>query len=270
MKHSSILVSMILGALLAGCSSMSGEGSGANPSASGRDRVTESDEPPETRRGRVRLELATAYYSRGQLTTALDEVKMALSADPKLVSALNLRGLIYSGLGDDPLAEESFRRALYLDPKDADTIHNYGWYMCQRRRYDEAEGMFDRALAVRSYNNGQRTLVTKGTCQARAGNLEQAELTLIKAYEMDISSVMASLSLADLLYKRGQYERARFYVRRMNSNADIAGPQSLWLGARIENKLGNPSGAQLLGKQLRDRFPKTSEALASETGRFDD
>jgi type IV pilus assembly protein PilF len=270
MKYSSILVTVILGALLAGCSSTGGEGSGANPSASSRDRVTESDESPETRRARVRLELAAAYYSRGQLTTALDEVKMALSADPKLVSALNLRGLIYAGLGDDPLAEESFRRALSVDAQDADTIQNYGWYMCQRRRYAEAESMFDRALAVRSYNNLQRTLVTKGTCQARAGNLDQAEVTLTKAYEMDISSPMASLSLADVLYKRGQYERARFYVRRMNSNPDIAGPQSLWLGARIENKLGNTSGVQLLGKQLRDRFPKTSEAVAYERGRFDD
>jgi type IV pilus assembly protein PilF len=270
MKYSSLLVSVILGVLLAGCSATGGEGSRGQPSASSRDRVTESDESPETRRARVRLELASAYYSRGQLTTALDEVKLALAADPKLVSALNLRGLIYAGLGDDPLAEESFRRALAGDQQDADTLQNYGWYLCQRRRYGEADSMFGRALAVRSYNNHQRTLVTKGTCQARAGNLDQAEVTLTKAYEMDISSSMASLSLADILYKRGQYERARFYVRRVNSNPDIAGPQSLWLGARIENKLGNTSSVHLLGKQLRDRFPQTSEAVAYEKGQFDE
>ena len=122
------MVASCVGALvIAACASTQTDRVGMAPSAQ-RDRTTESDETPDTRRARVRLELATAYYARGQLPIALDEVKLALSADPKLVPALNLRGLIYAGLADHSLAEESFKRALQMDPRDADTLQNYGGY----------------------------------------------------------------------------------------------------------------------------------------------
>ncbi len=260
--------SVVVAAWLAGCAQ--GGPDGSPGVVGGKDRPTESDETPETRRARVRLELAAAYFGRGQLTTALDEVKLAIAADPHLVGAFNLRGLIYAGLGDDGLAEESFKRALQLDARDADTLQNYGWYLCQHRRFDEGDELFNRALAVPQYRQAQRTLVTKGSCQARNGRLEDAEATLVRAYELDASSPLATVNLAEVLYRRGQFERARFYIRRVNSNPDLANPQTLWLGARIENQLGNTVGAQALGRQLRDRFPKSPEASAFERGKFDE
>ena len=45
-----------------------------------RDRVTASDEPEAQKRARARMELASAYFSRGQMTTALDQVKLAIAA----------------------------------------------------------------------------------------------------------------------------------------------------------------------------------------------
>ena len=66
-------------------------------------------------------------------TTALDEIKQALHAKPDMAEAYNLRGLIYASLGDTQLAEDSFQRALQLNPRDADTMHNYGWFLCQQR-----------------------------------------------------------------------------------------------------------------------------------------
>lgn len=260
--------SLVASAWLAGCAQ--GGPDGLPSSATGRDRLTESDQTPETRRARVRLELASAYFGRGQLSTALDEVKLAIASDPYLVGAFNLRGLIYAGLGDEGLAEESFKRALQLDARDADTLQNYGWYLCQRRRFDEGDELFNRALAVPQYRNTQRTLVTKGSCQARHGRLEDAEATLVKAYELDSASPLAAVNLSEVLYRREQYDRARFYIRRVNSNPDLANPQTLWLGARIENRLGNTIATQALGRQLRERFPKAQETQAFERGRFDD
>ncbi len=257
--------------MLVGACAQTGAGAGGAPSVGpGRDRVTESDETPETRRARVRLELASAYFGRGQLSTALDEVKLAIASDPQLVGAFNLRGLIYAGLGDEGLAEESFRRALQLNDRDADTLQNYGWYLCQRQRFDEADSFFNRALVIPQYRNVQRTLVTKGSCQARNNRLEEAELTLNRAFEIDPSNPLASVNLAEVLFRRGQFERSRFFIRRVNTNPDMANAQTLWLGARIENKLGNTAGTQSLGKQLRDRFPKSTEAIAFERGGFDD
>ena len=261
------LVLVAMAALLAGCAATGGAGSTTTATP---DRITASDESDATKRARVRLELASAYFGRGMMTTALDEVKLAIAADPNVSAAFNLRGLIYASLGDEKLAEESFRRALQLDARDADAMQNYGWYMCQRQRYDEAEAMFDRALAVPQYRDAQRTLISKGVCQARKGDLAQAEQTLMEAYEMNPGSPVAAVNLSEVLYHRGGYERARFYMRRVNDMPEVSNAGTLWLALRIERRLGNDEAVRDLSYRLRSRFPESRETAALNEGRFND
>lgn len=280
-------VFMALGAVLAmamfvsGCSTTTSErrsafgssgstGDGSRLNGSG-DLVTASDEPANLKRARVRFELASAYYGRGQLAVALDEVKLALAADPTLAEAQNLRGLIYAGLNDVPLAEESFKRALQLSPRDPDTMHNYAWFMCQEKRYDEADAMFERALQIPLYRGVTGTLRARGVCQARAGHLAQAEQSLTRSYDLDPGNPATAVNLSEILLRRGAaLERARFYMQRVNSNPQIANAQTLWLAARIEARLGNMRGATEFGYQVQSRYPGSPEARAFEQRRFDE
>ena len=236
----------------------------------GRDIVTASDESEGSKRARVRMELAAGYYGRGQMTIALDQVKLAIVADPKLAEAYNMRGLIYANLGDDKLAEESYRRALQLAPQDADSMQNYGYFLCQQKRYAESNAMFDQALAVPRYRDSARTWLTKGVCLAFAGQLPESEAALVRAYEIEPANPSISVNLSEVLYKRGDYERARFYIRRVNAVVALQGPQTLWLAARIEQRLGNRTGAQEFGAQLRQRFPESVEAGKFARGQFDE
>ncbi|MCG3190390.1 MAG: hypothetical protein LKCHEGNO_03105 [Burkholderiaceae bacterium] len=222
------------------------------------------------RRARVRLELASGYYARGQLETALDEVKQALAVKPDLPDAYNLRGLVYQSLGDDRQAEENFKHALRLAPRDAGAMHNYGWFLCQSGRIPEALALFQQAIATPRYSGLSRTLMAQGVCQARSGAYAEAEKSLTRSYELDASSPVTAFNLADVLYRRGAYERARFYIARVNAVQEYSNAQTLWLAARIENKLGNQLGARDFGRQLRNRFPQASETLAYERGRYDD
>ena len=81
---------------------------------------------------------------------------------------------------------------------------------------------------------------------------------------------MTAYNLGDVLLRRGELERARFYVRRINQVPEAVTAQSLWLAARIERRIGNMDGLQDYGRQLRDRFPQSTEALQYERGRFDE
>jgi len=264
------LLAVAFGALLGACAVPASAPTPAPSATETRDRVTASDEPEAEKRARARMELASAYFSRGQMTTALDQVKLAIAADPLYGEAFNLRGLIYSNLGDRTLAEESFKRALQLNPRDADAMHNYGWYLCQQQRYGESNAMFTQALMVPQYRGLARTLLAQGVCYAHAGQLAEAEAALVRAYELDPSSPFTATNLSEVLYRRGDFERARFYVRRVNSQRDVANAQTLWLAARIENKLGNREGAADFGTQLRNRFPDSREAAAYSRSAFDD
>jgi type IV pilus assembly protein PilF len=232
-------------------------------------RQTTEPADPE-RRARVRLELAGLYFSRGQNTTALEEIKVALAAKADMPEAYGLRGLVYASLGDTRQAEESFLRALQLAPADGNNMHIYGWFLCQERRHAEAEAQFEKALAQPLYRDGVRTLLAQGVCQARAGRWTEAERTLSRSYELDPSNPVTAFNLAEVLLRRGELERARFYVRRINSVTDQVTAQSLWLAARIERRMGNFEALQDHGRQLRDRFPQAPETLQFERGRFDD
>lgn len=240
------------------------------PGAAGRDIATQSDETEQRRRARIRLELAAAYYARGDLKTALDEVKQVLAQDDSFSDAMELRGLIYDLMGEPALAEDSFRRAAQMDPRNGSVLHNHGWYLCRNQRYAEADALFDRALNLPSSVPQAKTMLVKGVCQMRNGRMAEAEKTLARAYELDPSNPAAAFNLARSLHANGKFERARFYVRRVNNVPEQANPESLWLGIRIEQKLHNTAERDELATLLRSKFPNSREATALELGRFDD
>ena len=73
-----------------------------------------------------------------------------------------------------------------------------------------------------------------------------------------------------MVRRRGDYERARFYIRRINDRDELSNAQTLWLAAKIEHRAGNRGGVDVYGRQLRARFPQSPEAQALDRGRFDD
>jgi type IV pilus assembly protein PilF len=265
MRLRAIALALSASVLLASCAS-----SGRAPPPSTGELRTASDQTDADRRAAVRMELAALHYSRGQYETALDEIKLALQSKPDLGAAFSLRGLVYASMGEESLAEDSFARALQINPRDADTLHNRGWILCQRNRFAEADQLFEQALALPQYRETQRTYMAQGVCHARAGRLEDAERKLSRAYELDPSNPTTALNLSEVLYRRGEYERARFYIRRVNQREDLSNAQTLWLALRVENRLGNRGGVDDYGRQLRNRFPQAPETLAYERGRFDE
>ncbi len=249
--------------LLSGCAA-----SGGATNANG-DIVTDSDEPESRKRARLRLELAAAYLDKGQTTDALDHVKQSIAADPNMADAYSLRGLIYMRMNEMGLAEESFKRALSLNPRSASVQHNYGWLMCQTKRYAESVQMFTSALANPNYGERAKTWMAQGLCQQRAGERAEAEASLMRSYELDAGNPIVAYNLSLLLFQRGDLVRSQFYVRRLN-NSELANSESLWLGIKVERRLGNRDAMDQLGAQLKKRFAQSREAAAFERGAFDE
>ncbi len=265
---SSALMMVCWGAvLLAGCAGNTG---GVRSAADGNtDMVTESDEPATRRRARLRLELASGYFEQGQTNVALDELKQALVIDPTFADAYNLRGLVYMRLNDAPLAEDSFRRALAINARDADVAHNYGWFLCQQSRFRESSQMFAQAIANPTYAGQARSLMAQGVCQVRAGQRAEAEESFTRSYQIDAGNPLTGYNLASLLYDRGELVRAQFYIRRLNNSA-LANAETLWLGIKIEQRLNNRDVVSQLGDQLKRRYAQSREAAWYERGAFNE
>ena len=261
-----LLASLSAGLLLAG---LSGCASGPGASAPATDIITASDESEARKRARIRTELAVNYFEQGQVTVALDEIKQALAADPTYADAFNLRGLIFMRLSDTRQAEESFRRAVALNPRDADTLHNLGWFLCEQRRFADAQRHFEQALASPLYPGRAKTLMTLGLCQARAGQRGEAERSLARSYELDAGNPITGFNLAKLLFERGEKVRAQFYIRRLN-NGEFANAESLWLGIKVERAMDDRTAMEQLGDQLGRRFPQSREFASFQRGAYDE
>lgn len=249
---------------ISGCASKSTGLGGGGP-----EMMTDSDEPEARKRARIRLELAVGYFEQGQTTIALDELKQSIAADPNYAQAYSLRGLIYMRLNDLRVAEDSFKRALSLNPRDSNVMHNLGWLMCQQARYQESQQLFTQALSNPQYGERAKTLLMQGLCQVRAGLLADAELSLLKSYEFDAGNPITAYNLATLLFQHGDFVRAQFYIRRLN-NSELANAESLWLGIKVERHMQNRDAMMQLAEQLLKRFPQSKEAAAYQKGTFNE
>jgi len=237
--------------------------------ASAPEAYTDSDEPQSRKRAANRLRLAVLYFQEGKNSIALDEVKQAIAADPNWFEAYNMRGLIYMRMSDYGLADTSFQKALSINPASAEVKHNYGVMLCKQNRTSEALRMFSAAIATAGYNQRANTWMEQGVCQLDAGQKADAEQSFTRSYEIDPGNPVSGYNLGSLLFQRGEAARAQFYLRRIN-NSEYATADSLWLGVKIERRLGNTDAVAQLGGQLRKRFVQSAQASAFERSAFDE
>ena len=266
-----------LDGLLAGCvlcswitlSGCAGQAGLTSASERHDDIITESDETAERKRARIRVELALGYLEQGKPTIALDEIKQAILIDPTYSDAFSLRGLIYMRLNDYGIAEESFNKALSLKPRDGNVLHNMGWLKCQDGRYPQSMAYFNQALANPLYRERAKTHMAQGLCQIKAGQLPEAEASLVKSYEYDAGNPVTGYNLANVLFQRRDNVRAQFYIRRLN-NSEMANAETLWLGIKIERRMANLEAMNQLATQLVKRFPQSEQAAMYQRGAFDE
>jgi type IV pilus assembly protein PilF len=232
------------------------------------DRDTTGAEADERMRARVHTELAAGYFELGNMSVALEEANIALRADPGYSPAHNIAGLIYSGLKEDRLAEENFLQALRINALDSDANNNYGWFLCQRNREEESIKYFMAALRNPLYQYPDRTYVNAGLCARRRGDLAGAEQYFLSALKLRPSHPQALYQVADLSYARGDYAAAKQHLERLTQIAQ-ANAEMLWLGLRIERRLGDRNSEQSYAHRLRSNFPDSKEARALLAGQYE-
>lgn len=247
-------------ALLAGCAAQpDGRDGSAGDSGSGS---------AERQRARAFTDLANAYLARAQYKVALDELRKAIVADSRFGPAYNAYGLIYMELAEDRLAEENFRRAIDLDRNDSEARNNFGWFLCSRGRYDEGLDQFSSALRNPLYAQPELAMANAGLCAEKKGDIALAEANLTKSLKLQPDNPNSILKLAGLNFRQGRLAEAQ---RLLGRHAELAPPtaESLWLGVRLERRLGDRAQEAAYGLQLRKRFPDSNEARLLLAGQYE-
>ncbi|GAB3537404.1 type IV pilus biogenesis/stability protein PilW [Noviherbaspirillum agri] len=203
------------------------------------------------------------------MAVALDEIKLALQADPNFADAYSMRALIYMEMGESRKAEEDFLQAIRLAPNNPDFSNNYGWFLCQTGREKQSIAYFDAALKSRAYQSPAKALNNAGICSLKLKNSAAAERYFTQAFQYEPGNISTNISLARIHYDRADYERARFYIGRV-MKTDVMTAEVLWLAIRVERKLGDRAAENSLVTQLRRRHGGSDEYAAYQRGAFDE
>lgn len=232
------------------------------------DRDTSGGEADARMRARLHTELAAGYYELGNMNIALEEANIALRADPAYSPAYNVAGLIYALLKEDQRAEQNFLQAIRVSPSDSDAHHNYGWFLCQRNRVPEALKHFQAALRNPLYQTPDRTYVNAGLCARQAGDAAAAEQYFQNALKLRPAQPQALYQAADLAFAKGDFEIAKRYLDRL-SRVSQPSAEVLWLGVRVERRMGDRNSEESYAHRLRTNFPESKEARALLAGQYE-
>jgi type IV pilus assembly protein PilF len=223
------------------------------------------NEPQDTKQdqkreaAQVHTELGAQLMARGDLKAADQKLKMAIQFDPDYIPAHTMLAILDERVNLPKQAEQEYRRALAIDPKNGDTNNNLGYFLCHHGQEREAMTYFQRALADPFYATPAKANANAGACLARAGDYKGAEDYLRKALRMDANDPIALYEMAHVLYAQDDAFHARAFLQRFESQGR-ATPDSLLLGYRIESRLGDADAARNYANRLRDQFPESDQA----------
>lgn len=256
------LLCLALAATLVGCATPPSE----LPVDAG---TTSTGETGEARnRAKLHTELASLYFSRGNMAVALEELRVAQAADPTYSPTHGMFGLVYMELRENTLAEQSFQNGLRMSPRDPDLNHNYAWFLCQSGREADSIKFFLNALRNPLYQAPWRTYSAAGTCSMRYGQVKEAEEFFEQALKLEANEQTSLLQLGQIRYRQDRFEEARKLAQRFNRLVEPT-PESLWLALRIERKLGERVAEAGLANELRRRHPASREYQLLQRGEYD-
>lgn len=248
----SVMLPLAAALLVAGC---------ATP-----DSMMHRADTPSTRENaaRIHTELGQGYLNQGKLKTALDKLQTALRFDPDYAPAHTVLGALYTRLGEMDKAEQNYRRAVELKPKDGATNNNFAVFLCHEGRVKEAMPYFTKALADPFYKTPALAWTNAGLCQIHAKNYKQAQSDLHKALKLNPKYPEALHQMARVLYLQGDAFHASAFIQRYQA-LGIPNAEVLKLGYDIATRLGDAEGAQGYARQLRSKFPDSEQAQALDT-----
>lgn len=217
----------------------------------------------------IKTQLAVEYMKAADYRQAVESIDEALKVDSHYVYAWLIRAQIWQYLKEPAKAEESFRRALALEPNSAEVNNNFGWFLCDvQNRPNEAIAYFDKALSDPTYPSPQVANLNKGICTSRMGQYQMAKAYFERALAADPSFAPAQKEMARNALLAGNTQDADNLFRQYQRRIDNLSADDLLLGWKIARAMGRSQDAYEYEAQLRTNFPYSPELEQTTSGRM--
>jgi tetratricopeptide (TPR) repeat protein len=166
---------------------------------------------------KTKLELRRLFQPQGKFSEAEESFRKAVELNPKDYKAYISLGVIYKSQGKFSLAEELFRETIQLDPGNSEGYSELGWLYLIQGRISESEGLFMKSLGYNPAN--EEAIVGLGRVYQMQGKFSEAEKSFRKAIELHPLNDFAYLGLGEVcesLNKLPESEALFKKVRELN------------------------------------------------------
>ena len=204
-------------------------------------------------------ELGIAYMRRGDLAVAQTKLDRALKENPDDPDVHSARALLFARLQQPQQADDEFREALRLAPKNPDFQNNYAVYLCSAGRSDEGVQTFLKAAHNPEYLTPELAYVNAGICLRSSHHNVEAFQMFVDALTIRPNFSQALWQLADLNFSEGKLADARQEIESfIASNPET--PDLLLLAVKVTRAQHDTLDAALYARKLQLDFPDSAEA----------
>ncbi len=207
----------------------------------------------------TRISLGLGYLKMGNMPQAKQNLEKAKNFAPKMVEVYTAFAHYYETVGEHILTVNSYDKALSLKHDDANTLNNYGVYLCRQDQVDAAEKQFLKAIAVPSYILVAKSYENLSACFLKKDNFVKAQMYLSKAIAHNPSSASTLFEMVRLQYAMGEYKQAKRFEQRFEKVTRRFTSQSLALAYKVYIKLGQKQTAKNYATMLVKMYPQSWE-----------
>lgn len=230
--------------------------------ATGCVSTTSGPDKPQADTGdaaELNYQLGARYYRNGNYELARDRLMYSIKLDPKNAVAHSTLALTYEQLDNVRLATASYEEAVRVAPGNYDVLNTYAVFLCRHQFYDDATKYFDRAIKIKENDDAEITLTNAGVCMTQKPDLARAEAYFRTALEYKANYSEALIQLCLVKIGQEEYLPARAFLQRyLGVHPPSAGV--LYLGVRIEDKLGDERARSDYADRILREFPQSTEA----------
>jgi type IV pilus assembly protein PilF len=230
--------------------------------------ITTETNPVETSpedAAKANLQLGATYLQRGELGRAREKLEKAVSQDPKLPNARVYLAVLYERIGEPEDADDEYRAAIRLAPKDPSVANAYGGYLCRTDRRSDGIKHFVKAAENPLYQTPEVAYTNAAVCAQAIPDEAAAESYLRQALAVNPRFRDALLRIAVLSLDTERPLQARAFLERFHA-AGPATADSLAMAVRAETALGDEAAAESYRRRLRDEFPQRADSLGAAGG----
>jgi type IV pilus assembly protein PilF len=207
------------------------------------------------------VQLGLDYLNQGDLQRAKDKLDKALTQNPDNPDVHSARATLFEAMREIPKADDEFRIALRLAPKDPRIQNNYAVYLCQTGRTDEGVKTFLQAANNPLYATPEAAYTNAGVCLRAAKRDDEARADFTRALQLKPNFAEAAFQLATLQFQHAELVPARAGIDNFLGNFD-ATADLLLLGVQVARAQGDRVAAQRYSRKLQLDFPGSTQTRA--------